>query len=81
MKLKRVTAHVLDIDTQAGWWEYDQKEHDQEQATIPITGVQVSRDDKWLILASSYAHGSWLNRVSIPAAIVRRVEILGDVEV
>jgi len=78
MKLKYVCVHVMDINTSAGWWEYNKREHRKENKTIPVVGILVDRDNEWVILASSYnkTGKDWLNEVSIPTSIVKSVVIL-----
>ena len=83
MKIKAVRVDVIDIDVAGGWWNYDRKSHAREQHTIPISGYLVDRSKDWVILASGYNKGAddWLNRVSIPAALVKRIRILEETEV
>ena len=83
MKLKAVRVDVLDISVSGGWWGYDPKKHSNEQHTIPVFGCLVDRNDKWVIPASGYNKGAgdWLNEVSIPAAIVKRIRVLETTEV
>jgi hypothetical protein len=83
MKVKTVRVDVLDINVSGGWWTYDTKTHKGAQHTIPISGLLVDRNDQWVILASGYNKGAgdWLNEVSIPAALVKRVRVLEETEV
>lgn len=83
MKIKAVRVDVLDISVTSGWWNYNKKNHNKEQHTIPVTGYLVDRDSEWVVLASGYNKGAddWLNEVSIPAALVKRVRILEETEV
>ena len=83
MKIKSVRVDVLDISVSSGWWNYDKKTHNKKQHTIPVTGYLVDRDEDWVILASGYNKGAddWLNEVSIPAALVKKVRILEETEV
>jgi len=83
VKLKLVVVDVLDISTRAGWWDYNRKNHHREQTTMPVTGFMVDRTDDFIILAASHNRlgGDWLNEVTIPAALVKRVRVLELTEV
>lgn len=83
MKVKAVRVDVLDISTRAGWWEYDAKSHATDQKTMPVYGVLVDRTDKFVVLAAApnKEGGDWLNEVTIPAALVKRIRILEVTEV
>ena len=78
MKLKAVRVDVLDVETRSGWWDYNRKQHDNEQSTIPVYGILGDRNDKWVVLANSYNKGAgeWLGGVSIPAGIVKRIRVV-----
>lgn len=83
MKIKSVRVDVLDITVAGGWWSYDPKKHHNEQHTLPITGLLVDRTKDLVILASGYNKGAgdWLNEVSIPIALVKRILVLEVLEV
>jgi hypothetical protein len=85
MKFKLVRVDVLDIESEAGWAEFDAKEHHENQKTVPMAGYLVHRDDKWIVLSFCPNSGpsgvDWLGRISIPASIVKRVSVKEVTEV
>lgn len=83
MKIKLIRVDVLDITVAGGWWSYDSKKHHKEQHTLPITGFLVDRTKDFVVLSSGYNKGAgdWLNEVSIPTALVKRIRILEVLEV